>query len=126
MFDSFDSQKIHLLFSLFFILIIILFGTLTVYLLEGWSLIDCAYWAVMTITTVGDSTHIPLAATKVFSIFYVFFGVSLVFYTMLQVAVIILDINHDTARKIHHKIKKLPSKFVKDTKTTLRKMKYKI
>ena len=46
---------------------------------EGWGLIDSAYFAVLTITTVGYGDLVPTSdGSKVFTIIYAFLGIGLV------------------------------------------------
>jgi hypothetical protein len=54
---------------------------------EGWGLIDSAYFAVLTITTVGYGDLVPTSdGSKVFTIIYAFLGIGLVGTALGQVA----------------------------------------
>lgn len=62
---------------------ILLAGTMGYHLLEGWDFLDSLYMAVITITTVGFGEVHPLSHTgRIFTMFYLLAGVSLVTYTI--------------------------------------------
>ena len=55
---------------------LILIATVFYWLVEGWSLLDSAYFAVVTIATVGYGDLAPKTAVgKLFTIFYIFAGI---------------------------------------------------
>ena len=50
-------------------------ATLTFWLLEGWSLLDSAFFAVVTISTVGYGELVPQTVLgKLFTMFYILVG----------------------------------------------------
>ena len=54
-------------------------GSFTYHYLEGWSWIDCIYFCVITLTTIGFGDFAPQTdAGKVFTIFYILFGLGLI------------------------------------------------
>ena len=64
---------------LFFVLIILLSGTIFYWQTEGWNLLDSLYFSVMTLTTVGNGDLAPQTTLgKVFTIIYVFTGVGVI------------------------------------------------
>ena len=66
--------------------LLIVAGTLGFWLLEGWSLLDAWYTAVVTLTTVGYGDYVPKTpAGKVFTSLLVLGGVFTVFYTASEV-----------------------------------------
>ena len=59
-------------------LVLILIATLFYWLVEGWSLLDAAYFSVVTIATVGYGDLAPHTALgKIFTIFYIFAGIGI-------------------------------------------------
>lgn len=62
--------------------VLILVGTFGFWLLEGWSLLDSGYTAVVTLATVGYGDFVPKTpAGKVFTSLLVLGGVFTIFYT---------------------------------------------
>jgi len=60
---------------LMFAFSMIALATLTFRLLEGWSLLDAAFFAVVTISTVGYGELVPqTVAGKLFAMFYILVG----------------------------------------------------
>ncbi len=67
------------------VLVIVLFliGTLSYQLLEGWTWIDSLYFSVTTLTTIGyGDLHPTNDVSKIFTIFYVIAGISIVLYVL--------------------------------------------
>ena len=66
----------------FIILMIVLFGGATFYhYVENWRYLDAVYFSAYTITTVGYGDFTPKTDVgKIFTIFYVFAGVSIALY----------------------------------------------
>jgi len=60
---------------LLFALSMITVATVTFWLLEGWSLLDSAFFAVVTISTVGYGELVPQTVLgKLFAMFYILVG----------------------------------------------------
>ena len=60
-------------------LLFLLLGTVVYRAFEDWSWIDSAYFSVVTLTTVGfGDLHPTMDGSKVFTIFYIVGGVSLI------------------------------------------------
>ena len=60
------------------ILIILLIGTVFYHLEEGWSWLDSLYFSVITLSTVGYGDFEPTTAvSKIFTIVYIFLGISI-------------------------------------------------
>ena len=54
-------------------------GTITYRFVEGWSWIDCVYFSVVTLTTVGYGDFAPVTTGgKLFTIFYILVGIGLI------------------------------------------------
>jgi voltage-gated potassium channel len=66
--------------GLFFLVILVLFGGTFFYsYAEGWSLLDSLYFSVITLTTVGyGDLHPTTAASKIFTILYIFIGLGII------------------------------------------------
>jgi hypothetical protein len=59
-------------------LALILFATAFYWLVEGWSVLDAAYFSVVTIATVGYGDFAPQTAVgKIFTIGYIFAGIGI-------------------------------------------------
>jgi len=60
---------------LLFALSMIALATVTFWLVEGWSLLDAAFFSVVTISTVGYGELVPqTVAGKIFAMFYILIG----------------------------------------------------
>lgn len=63
--------------------VILIGGTLFYSHVEKWSYLDSLYFSVITLATVGyGDLHPTTEAAKIFTMFYVFFGVGLVSYVV--------------------------------------------
>ena len=58
---------------------LILIGTITMKLIEEWSWVDSFYFSAVALTTVGFGDITPTTtASKLFTVFYIFAGISLI------------------------------------------------
>jgi voltage-gated potassium channel len=75
------------------LLFVLTLGTLGYRFLEGWSLLESLYMTVITLTTVGYSEVHPFtsAETRLFTIFLIFSGIGVFFYTIGSLTQILLD-----------------------------------
>ncbi len=63
----------------FLVALLLLAGTVFYSRTEGWSLLDSLYFSVITLTTVGyGDLHPSTAASKVFTILYIFVGLGVI------------------------------------------------
>jgi hypothetical protein len=61
------------------VMVVIASGTVFYKVVEGWSVLDSLYFTIVTLTTVGyGDLHPTTAASKIFTIFFVFAGVSFI------------------------------------------------
>jgi voltage-gated potassium channel len=74
------------------LLIVILIGTLGYGLIEGWNILDSLYMSVVTISTVGYQEVHPLSSTgRVFTLFFIIFGVGTTLYAIGAGAQLMLE-----------------------------------
>ena len=72
----YDKEYRQLLFTT---LAILGFGMIVYRYLEGWNWIDCLYFSVITLTTVGYGDFSPQKdAGKLFTIFYILIGIGII------------------------------------------------
>lgn len=78
--------------SILLLLVIIGFGTVGYILIEGWAIFDALYMTIITISTVGFSEIHPLStAGRVFTICIIVSGISVLTYSLGQVARIFVE-----------------------------------
>ena len=76
LFRAAREPEVQGVFTLALTLIVI--ATIFYWIVEGWSLLDSAYFAVVTIATVGYGDFTPKTALgKVFTIAYIFAGIGI-------------------------------------------------
>ncbi|HNJ43748.1 MAG TPA: potassium channel family protein, partial [Acidobacteriota bacterium] len=81
----------RLLNSLAFLFFLIVFGTVTFHLLEGWSLLDSLYVTVITLATVGYGDFVPKTwEGRLFTIMFVLVGVGGAGYVITTAAQTVL------------------------------------
>ena len=74
-------------FILFVLLFLPVIGTCGYVLIEGWPWFDALYMSIITLTTVGYMEVHPLSgAGRIFTVFYLFFGVGTAFYSLTIIA----------------------------------------
>lgn len=74
------------------LLVVILIGTLGYSLIEGWNILDSLYMSVITISTVGFQEVHQLSSTgRVFTIFFIIFGVGTTLYAVGAAAQLMLE-----------------------------------
>jgi len=107
-----------LLILVFFSVIV---GALVYHYFEQWSFFDSVYFSVVTLTTIGYGDFYPVTFVgKLFTIFYVFIGIGLIFLFINRVA--------SNAVKDHPAIKVIEKKssIQKEIKKEIKKEKDKI
>ena len=59
--------------------VVIIIGSVMYHYLEGWSWIDCFYFSIITLTTIGYGDFSPQTdAGKLFTIFYILLGIGMI------------------------------------------------
>ncbi len=76
------SPSRHLYKVPFFILTLVLLGSLGYVLIEGWSLLDALYMVVVTLSTIGHGTVVLSPAGRIFTIILVVLGIGVIIYTV--------------------------------------------
>ncbi|MBI96668.1 hypothetical protein CL656_05940 [bacterium] len=73
---SFRNSEFRLLSIL--VAVCLMIGTVFYRIVEGWSWLDCVYFSVVTLTTVGYGDLNPTTAiSKIFTMFYILIGLGL-------------------------------------------------
>lgn len=81
-------------------LVLILLATIFYWLVEGWSLLDSAYFAVVTIATVGFGDFAPQTSLgKIFTIGYIFCGIGIFVAAVSAIAQAVLRVDKETESK---------------------------
>ena len=72
--------------SVILVVLLLGLGTFVYPVLEGWSFIDSLYFSTTTLTTIGyGDLHPTNPITKLFTVFYILSGVSLVLYALTNI-----------------------------------------
>lgn len=91
--QSFSDSEFRVLSALVFICIVV--GTVFYRLVEGWSWIDCMYFSLVTLTTVGYGDLSPTTdLSKIFTMVYILIGLGifLVFVNTLSRRIFKVDV----------------------------------
>lgn len=68
--------------------------------IQHWSYLDGIYFAAVTVTTLGYGDFVPATqAGKIFTVFYAFFGVAIVFYVFFVVGRYLMHYNNILLRR---------------------------
>ena len=79
--------EIRLRMALVLLLLSVIIATIFYNIVEGWGLLNSFYFSVSTASTVGHGDFVPTTnASKLFTIFYMVFSVSLVLYSIALIA----------------------------------------
>lgn len=90
----------------FLMLFIMLFGTVSYHLIEGWSLFDSLYMTAMTVTTTGYREFARMsAAGRILSMVLMFVGVGVFFYTINLFMPVLVEMGRERWKKVLKDIK---------------------
>lgn len=96
---------------LLLVLLVLLAGTVSYHVLEGWDFVDSLYFTVVTLTTIGFGDLAPkTSAGKLFTVAYIFVGLGLILAFINQTAKIALEKHHQRIMVREKNLKKTPSK----------------
>lgn len=94
---------------------LLLIGMTFYHFAEGWSWLDSLYFCVITLSTVGYGDLDPTTpASKIFTIVYIFIGLSIFISLVNMLAKARQEIRAERSAKIHHSLKS-PSKSLKSS-----------
>ena len=80
---NWSNLRVQLVVALSALIGVIAFGTVVYHALEDWSWADSFYFSVCSITTVGYGDLAPTSdGTRLFTAFYVLFGVAVAFTSL--------------------------------------------
>jgi len=95
--DVWLDPKVRCLLAFAFSMIAL--ATVTFWLVEGWSILDAAFFSVVTISTVGYGDLVPVTALgKLFAIFYILVGLGVFVAAASAVAEALLRRRNETDR----------------------------
>ena len=83
---------------------LILIGTITYAVAEGWSVIDALYFSVATLTTstVADSKlELTHAGTKLFTVFFVLLGIGILVETARRLGMAFVEVQREERQRLH-------------------------
>ena len=96
-----DKYRKTVVYLVTVLIIFIAIGTVALHTLEGWPWLDSMYWCVMSLLTIGDTSHSPSHdATKLFVMAYAIVGVSTFLYSMSVLITHILERNQRHFEKL--------------------------
>lgn len=88
------------------LLLIIVVGTLSYHLIEGWSLFDSLYMTVITITTTGYSEIAEMSVYgRILSMILMFVGVGVFFYSINLLIPVLIERGQERWKKVLENIK---------------------
>jgi voltage-gated potassium channel len=98
----------HLRKALLIFILLVLTGTMFYSQEEHWKMLDSLYFSVISLTTVGyGDMHPTHELAKIFTMFYVLFGVGLVLYIFTSISHSIIKRNEREIDQLEHQMKRL-------------------
>jgi len=103
--NRFFSMDRELRMALASLAALLFLGTTVFHFTEGWSVLDAAYFSVITLTTIGyGDMHPTMPLTKLFTIFFVLVGVGLAFYTFTAITRHFFESEQKDIRRLEHEV----------------------
>ncbi len=95
--DQHDKKIISLIGVIMFVVLV---GTVFYHNFEDWRFLDAFYFSTTTLTTVGfGDLHPTTDASKIFTIFYVLFGVGIMLYSITLIGSHYMEEHHPAVEK---------------------------
>ena len=106
--EALVRMKKEITVSICAIIILIVMGTLSYHELEGWSYIDCFYFSVVTLATVGYGDFAPSTEfSRLFTAIYLIIGIGVTLSSLTIIATRYFDrLARMTAKKRKLELKK--------------------
>lgn len=93
----------RLVFAVVFFIILLSGASFFYSSIEGWNALDSVYFTVATVTTVGYGDFVPLTnAGKIFTIFFPFIGIAMVFYFISLIGKYVFRTTFEKKLEEHH------------------------
>ncbi|MEK6942999.1 MAG: potassium channel family protein [Nanoarchaeota archaeon] len=116
-------RRIFYVFTLIIILLAI--GGIFYHNIEGWRYLDAVYFSTYTITTVGYGEFVPKTDIgKIFTIFYIFTGVSIVLYGLSLMASHFVEVREEAWLERINRIKITKPKGIERFKNFFRSLSF--
>lgn len=98
---------------LIIVLILFLGGSLGYTIVEDWNFFDALYMTIITLSTTGFEEIKPLStAGRVFTMILIIFGISILFYAIGNLNIVIFERNIFRGRKMLRKINDLQNHYI--------------
>ena len=111
-----ELRASHFSTILWFLLLLVLAGTIGYMVVEGWGFLDALFMTVTTLTTVGYGEVHPLSKVgQIYTIVLILVGVGLLIYILTSTAELMVEAN-PTAYFIRRRMKERISGITKDTR----------
>ena len=82
-----QKEGIEIFFAVSLVIILLLTGSSAYMYFEGWSFVDALYFSTSTLSTTGLGDLVPTSQeSRLFTVFFILFGISLLFYAFSLIA----------------------------------------
>lgn len=99
--------------GLFFLIFIVLIGTIGYMLIENWGVLDSLYMTVISITTTGFAELKPLSAYgRLFTIFLIILGVTSIAYTGGRIAQVFIENHFFRSRRMNRRLDTIGNHYI--------------